>query len=109
MRGSTGGEAEAEAEGATFDGDGGAQVSHILPVGHDAVSDRVGRLQHVARLRALVANHYVLFARATELPHGRSLHAHADPARVRLPARTLSCTFWIFSSERRMGRPTIEG
>ena len=40
----------------------------------------------------------------------RSQHTAAACTRhAAIPARTFSCTFWIFSSERRMGRPTIEG
>ena len=40
----------------------------------------------------------------------RSQHTAAACTRhPAIPARTFSCTFWIFSSERRMGRPTIEG
>eukprot|EP00962_Isochrysis_galbana_P045704 scaffold18104_cov114-Isochrysis_galbana.AAC.5 len=40
------------------------QVGHVLPVLHDPVGDRVGSLQHVARRRALVANHDVLRRRS---------------------------------------------
>ena len=56
----------------------GAQVSHVLPVSHDAVADRVRRLKHVASRRALVTNHDFLRAQAPDLST-RLRHARATP------------------------------
>ena len=68
----------------------GAQVSHVLPVSHDAVADRVRRLKHVASRRALVTNHDFLRAQALQISaHGCGMHAPCRNPRTDLQLHIL--------------------